>query len=277
MGEMGTARAQPGHRMEHDLLGELAVPDDAYYGVHTSRALRNFAVSGIPVGHHPELVNALAAVKQAAAAAIRDLGRLTDADAAAIVQACAQIRGGALHDQLVVDVIQGGAGTSTNMNANEVIANRALELLGHRRGDYARLHPLDRVNAGQSTNDVYPTAARIAVWTAAEPLFTQLGHLRQGITASEAALRETAANSAGLATALSPYLGYAAASELARDAQASNRPVRELAQERGLLSPEAIDALLADPHRLTGTAGLQDATASRPLAGSPTTITGGTA
>jgi len=179
VGEMGTARAQPGLRMEHDLLGELTVPGDAYYGVHTTRALRNFAVSGIPIGHHPELVTALTAVKQAAAAANRDLGRLADADAAAIMQACADIRGGALHEQFAVDVIQGGAGTSANMNANEVIANRALELLGHPRGDYARLHPLDQVNAGQSTNDVYPTAARIAVWTATEPLLAQLGHLRQ--------------------------------------------------------------------------------------------------
>ena len=145
MGEMGTAGAQPGHRMEHDLLGELAMPHGAYSGVHTARALRNFAVSGIPIGHHPELVIALAAVKQAAAAANGDLGRLTDADAAAIVKDCANIRGGAPHEQFVVDVIQGGAGTSTNMNAN----------------------------------DVYPTAARIAIRTATEPLLTQLRHLRQ--------------------------------------------------------------------------------------------------
>ena len=142
MGEIDTARERPGHRMEHDLLGELAVPNDAYYGVHTARALRNFAVSWIPIGHHPELVIALAAVKQAAAAANRDLGRL---------------------------------------------------------------------------------------------------------------------------------------SALARDAQASNRPVRELAQERGLLPPGVIDALLADPHRLTGTAGPQEAIATRQPAGPPTTITGGTA
>jgi aspartate ammonia-lyase len=121
------------------------VPNDAYYGVHTTRALRNFAVGGIPIGHHPELVIALAAVKQAAAAANRDLGLLTDADAAAIVQACADIRGGALHEQFVVDVIQGGAGTSTNMNANEVIANRAPELLGHRR----RLRPAAPAEPGQ--------------------------------------------------------------------------------------------------------------------------------
>jgi fumarate hydratase class II len=261
--------------MEYDLLGELAAPDDAHYGVHTTGALRNFAVSGIPVGHHPDLVNALAAVKQAAAAAIRDLGRLTDADAAAILRACAQIRGGALHDQFVVDVIQGGAGTSTNMNANEVIANRALELLGHRRGDCARLHPLDQVNAGQSTNDVYPTAARSAVWTAAEPLLTQLGHLRQGITASEAALRETAANSAGLATALSPT-------------SATPRPASWLGTPRPATGRCASwrrnAACCPRGHRRAArrppgspAPGLQDATATRPPAGLPATITGGTA
>ena len=150
-------------RLEHDMLGPLAVPAEAYYGVHTQRALTNFDISGVRIGDIPELVVALACVKQACAAANRDLGVLSDETAAVITEACEEIRQGRWHDQFVVDVMQGGAGTSTNMNANEVIANRALELLGRSRGDYAVLHPLDHVNASQSTNDVYPTAAKLAL------------------------------------------------------------------------------------------------------------------
>ena len=150
-------------RREHDSLGHRDVPARAYYGVHTARALANFPISGIPVGAYPEFVNALAAVKQAAAVANCRLGLLAPDRAGAIESACMEIRAGALHDQFVVDVIQGGAGTSTNMNANEVIANRALEILGADRGDYARLHPLEHVNCGQSTNDVYPTAIKVAL------------------------------------------------------------------------------------------------------------------
>ncbi|MGC0367667.1 aspartate ammonia-lyase [Rhodococcus sp. 27YEA15] len=150
-------------RIEHDLLGDREIPAAAYWGVHTLRAVENFPITAIPISTYPDLVVALACVKQAAALANRDLG-LLDADKAdAIVAACIEIRDGALHEQFVVDVIQGGAGTSTNMNANEVIANRALETLGHRRGDYHLLHPLDHVNMGQSTNDVYPTAVKVAV------------------------------------------------------------------------------------------------------------------
>ena len=136
------------HRIEHDLLGDMEVPASAYYGVHTARALENFAISGIPMSVHPDLVNALAAVKEAAALANHDLGLLSREKAEAIVAACQEIRSGHLHDQFVVDVIQGGAGTSANMNANEVIANCALGHLGHERGDYDRLHPLDDVNSG---------------------------------------------------------------------------------------------------------------------------------
>jgi aspartate ammonia-lyase len=150
-------------RREHDSLGSRDVPADAYYGVHTIRALQNFPISGIALRTYPEFVNALAAVKLAAAEANRDLGLLDDERADAIAQACAEICAGALHDQFAVDVIQGGAGTSTNMNANEVIANRALEILGASRGDYDRLHPLEHVNRSQSTNDVYPTAIKVAV------------------------------------------------------------------------------------------------------------------
>src|SRR3954466_5259036 len=117
-------------RTEHDLLGERAVPADAYWGVHTLRAVENFPITGTTIGQYPDLIAALACVKQAAAAANGELGLLDEARATAIVDACKEIRAGRLHDQFVVDPIQGGAGTSTNMNANEVIANRALELLG---------------------------------------------------------------------------------------------------------------------------------------------------
>ncbi|WP_396898393.1 aspartate ammonia-lyase [Mycolicibacterium sp.] len=150
-------------RVEQDSLGTLEVPASAYYGVHTARALANFPISGIALSVYPLFVDALAAVKQAAAEANRDLGLLDDERAEAITAACREIAAGALHDQFVVDVVQGGAGTSTNMNANEVIANRALELLGAGRGDYERLHPLEHVNRSQSTNDVYPTAIKVAL------------------------------------------------------------------------------------------------------------------
>ncbi|MBS1878857.1 MAG: aspartate ammonia-lyase [Actinobacteria bacterium] len=165
-------------RLEHDLLGERAVPESAYFGIHTVRALENFPVSGNPIASHPHLIWSLAAVKEAAALANRKIGVLDPAKADAIVVACREIREGALRDQFRVDVLQGGAGTSTNMNANEVIANRALELLGHRRGAYEHLHPLDHVNASQSTNDVYPTAARVALDRAVGDLLESLALLR---------------------------------------------------------------------------------------------------
>ena len=150
-------------RIEHDLLGEREVPMDAYYGVHTLRALENFPISGISVSRYPNMVRALACVKQACAQANHELGMLDEARTNAIVKACEEVRAGKLHDQFTVDVIQGGAGTSTNMNANEVIANRALELLGFARGEYKQLHPLEHVNLSQSTNDVYPTAIKVAL------------------------------------------------------------------------------------------------------------------
>ncbi len=153
----------PTLRLEHDSLGAREVPELAYYGIHTVRAVENFPISGIALSTYPNFVNALASVKEAAALTNRELGLLDGTRAEAIVTACAEIRSGRLHDQFVVDVIQGGAGTSTNMNANEVIANRALEILGAPRGDYDRLHPLEHVNLGQSTNDVYPTAIKVAL------------------------------------------------------------------------------------------------------------------
>ncbi|MFC7375979.1 aspartate ammonia-lyase [Brachybacterium sp. GCM10030267] len=152
-----------GTRSEHDLLGDRDVPADAYYGIQTLRARENFHITGVPLSHFPRLIEALAQVKRAAARANNQLGALDDERAAAIEQACAEIVDGALHEHFVVDMIQGGAGTSTNMNANEVIANRALEILGRQRGEYDRLHPNNHVNLGQSTNDVYPTAVRLAM------------------------------------------------------------------------------------------------------------------
>ena len=149
-------------RTESDLLGAAEVPEDALYGVQSLRALENFPITGIPLAHFPELVRALAMVKQAAARANARLGLLEAGIAQAIDQAAQEIIDGHWHGHFLVDMVQGGAGTSTNMNANEVIANRALEILGHHRGDYAHCHPNDHVNLSQSTNDVYPTAIRIA-------------------------------------------------------------------------------------------------------------------
>ncbi|MFT4082771.1 MAG: aspartate ammonia-lyase [Nocardioides sp.] len=176
----------PGSRTEHDLLGDKRVPDSAYWGVHTARALENFAVSGFPIGRHRGLVAALGAVKQAAARANHKLGLLDDTRAGAIERACAQVRAGDLDEEFVVDVVQGGAGTSTNMNANEVIANRALELMGAARGDYRRLSPNDHVNRSQSTNDVYPTAVRLAVIAMLDGLNGALGRLIEALAAKAA-------------------------------------------------------------------------------------------
>ncbi len=168
-----------GVRIEHDLIGDRHVPAAAYYGVHTLRALENFPITGTAISIYPDLIQALACVKQAAAITNRELGLLDGARADAIVRACEEVRGGALLDEFVVDVIQGGAGTSTNMNANEVIANRALELLGAKKGDYARLHPLDHVNLSQSTNDVYPTAVKLALQMGIKRLLLELSVLRK--------------------------------------------------------------------------------------------------
>ncbi len=150
-------------RIEHDLLGEREVPYEFYYGIQTLRAMENFHISGITLNFSPVIIEALAAVKMAATKANYDLGLLTEPITKAIVQACDEIIKGKLHSHFVVDMIQGGAGTSTNMNANEVIANRALEILGHDRGEYDYCHPNSHVNLSQSTNDAYPTAIKIAL------------------------------------------------------------------------------------------------------------------
>ncbi|WP_309115869.1 aspartate ammonia-lyase [Saccharothrix sp.] len=177
-------------RREHDLLGDRDVPADAYWGVHTLRAKENFPITGTPISAYPHLVEALAAVKEAAALANAELGLLDSAKAAAIVEACREIRAGKLLDQFVVDVVQGGAGTSTNMNANEVVANRALELLGHEKGRYSHLHPNEDVNLGQSTNDVYPTAVRIATISAVRGLLEAMSVLQDAFARKAVEFRD---------------------------------------------------------------------------------------
>ena len=160
----------PKTRIERDSIGEMAIPADADYGIHTARAVENFPITGIHLSHYPELIESLAMVKKAAAIANRELASLKPEIASAIISACDLLIAGDHHEQFVVDMLQGGAGTSTNMNANEVIANIALKLLGHRRGDYAVVNPNDHVNLSQSTNDVYPTAVRLTVLRACPEL-----------------------------------------------------------------------------------------------------------
>ena len=167
------------YRTERDPLGERQVPADAYWGVQTARAVENFPISGLRAA--PELVTATVLVKKAAAAASAALGRLDAAVAAAIRQAADEILAGGLRDQFVVDVYQAGAGTSHNMNANEVLANRAAEILGEPKGVYARVHPNDHVNMGQSTNDVFPTATRLGLLLVATPLVDEARALARSL------------------------------------------------------------------------------------------------
>ena len=148
-------------RVESDLLGELQVPAEAYYGVQTQRAINNYKISGKHMCDYPEYVKAIAYVKLAAAEANHELGQLPDDVADAMCRACREIIDGKFHENFVTDMVQGGAGTSVNMNANAVIANRALELMGYEKGDYQHCWPNDHCNCGQSTNDVYPTTIRL--------------------------------------------------------------------------------------------------------------------
>ena len=166
-------------RSEHDLLGDRDVPHEYYYGVQTLRALENFNISGVTLDFYPLLIEALAMVKKAAAKANYDLGLLSKPITDAIVQACDEIINGKFHSHFVVDMIQGGAGTSTNMNANEVIANRALEILGFEKGDYQHCHPNNHINLSQSTNDAYPTAVKIALINSNKKLTEVLQELVQ--------------------------------------------------------------------------------------------------
>ena len=168
-------------RLESDPLGQVRVPAEAYYGVQTQRAVENFPISGMTAP--AELVTATVLIKKAAAEANRALGRIEPEIADAIVTAADEILGGALRDQFVVDVYQAGAGTSHNMNVNEVLANRAAEILGARRGEYKRVHPNDHVNMGQSTNDVFPTATRLALLRMIPAVLSAARALARGLAA----------------------------------------------------------------------------------------------
>ncbi|MTI95587.1 MAG: aspartate ammonia-lyase [Firmicutes bacterium] len=171
------------YRRERDLLGDRDVPQDVYYGIQTARAADNFPITGYKP--HRQMIFALAHVKMAAAAANVHVNRLSPKLGDAIIKACTEILDGQFHDHFVVDVIQGGAGTSYNMNANEVIANRAIELLGGKRGDYLLVSPNTHVNMAQSTNDVFPTAIKIASLVLAGNLIDALHKLRQALLEKE--------------------------------------------------------------------------------------------
>jgi aspartate ammonia-lyase len=151
-------------RIEHDLIGDFEIPDDCYYGVQTARAIENFNITGVTLSHFSTFISALAKVKKAAALANYELGLLSEKKRAAICYACDTIIDGKFHDQFVIDMIQGGAGTSANMNVNEVIANIGLEYMGYKKGEYKYLHPNNDVNLSQSTNDAYPTALRVSLY-----------------------------------------------------------------------------------------------------------------
>ena len=170
-------------RLEKDSIGSKEIPESVYYGVQSLRAAENFHITGLSM--HPEIINSLAQIKKAAAITNCEVGLLDKKRADAIVQACDEIAGGALHEEFIVDPIQGGAGTSINMNANEVIANRAIEILGGRKGDYSIVHPNDHVNCGQSTNDVIPTAGKMTS-------LKLLKHARAELTKLQSALEDKA-------------------------------------------------------------------------------------
>ncbi len=176
--QRATASQITSYRTEHDSLGSREIPNNAYYGVQTVRALENFAISGVPLRNFAHFVNGLAYVKKAAAQANAELNVIDSKIADAIVAACDEILAGKLHEHFVVDMFQGGAGTSTNMCANEVIANRALELMGHAKGEYQYLHPNDHANCSQSTNDAYPTAIKLAVIFSLKDLLAAMDELK---------------------------------------------------------------------------------------------------
>ena len=173
-------------RVENDSLGEREIPDKAYYGVQTLRAMENFPISGVYVKNFEHMIEGLAFVKKAAAMANQELGVLAPDKMKAIGDACDELLAGKLHEHFAVDMFQGGAGTSTNMNANEVIANRGLEILGHKKGEYDFLHPNDDVNCSQSTNDAYPTAIKLAVLLSLKDLLSAMGQLKEALEAKAA-------------------------------------------------------------------------------------------
>lgn len=212
------------------------MPANVYWGIHTLRAINNFPVSGITVSDHPEIIHAYGAVKLACARANRELGGIDAYQAELVDRACSDVIAGKLDDQFPVDVLQGGAGTSTNMNVNEVIANRALELGHYPRGEYEIIHPNDTVNKSQSTNDSYPAAARLALIDASHTLIDST--------------RKLSASFSSLATSLIDYVGYEKAVQIAKDALAKNTTVRAAADKEGSIRPEILDSIL-DPRDLT--------------------------
>jgi aspartate ammonia-lyase len=224
-----SARAQEKVRTERDLLGEKEVPADAYYGVQTARALENFKISGVDINHYPGFVEAWAIVKLAAARANTDVGAMKPEKLAAIEKACNAVLAGKYHDQFVVDWYQGGAGTSTNMNANEVLANIALELSGHKKGEYQFIDPHDDLNMSQSTNDSYPTAIKVAFLLRNNKLIEELQKLTASFRVKGAAYLEivkmgrTEMQDAVPMTVGQEFYGYADALEgeirLLRDAE----------------------------------------------------------
>src|ERR1700741_3603058 len=187
---VSSVKAQEKSRTERDLLGEKEVPADAYYGVQTARALENFKISGVDINHYPGFVEAWAIVKLAAARANTDVGAMKPEKLAAIEKACNAVLAGKYHDQFVVDWYQGGAGTSTNMNANEVLANIALELSGHKKGEYQFVDPHDDLNMSQSTNDSYPTAIKVAFLLRNDKLIEELQKLAASFRVKGAAYLE---------------------------------------------------------------------------------------
>jgi len=187
---LASANGQQNPRTERDLLGEKQVPAEAYYGVQTARALENFQISGIEINHYPGFVEAWAIVKLAAARANTDVGAMNKDKLAAIEKACNAVLAGKYHDQFQVDWYQGGAGTSTNMNANEVLANIALELTGHKKGEYQFIDPHDDLNMSQSTNDSYPTAIKVAFLLRNDKLVEELQRLSAAFRVKGAAYLE---------------------------------------------------------------------------------------
>jgi len=175
------AQVVGGFRLEHDSLGQREISDHAYYGVQTKRAIENFAISGVCISNFEHLIEGLVMVKKAAALANHELGSLDKDKMQAICDACDELLAGKLRDHFPVDMFQGGAGTSTNMNANEVIANRGLELMGFSKGEYQHLHPNDHVNCSQSTNDAYPTAIKLAVLLSSRNLIRGMEELRESL------------------------------------------------------------------------------------------------
>lgn len=168
-----------GTRKEHDFIGELEIPDDVYYGVQTFRAVDNFQMTGRKLKDYPFFVKAFAQIKKAAVLANKEVGVLDADKADALAKAADKVIAGDFAEQFVVDMIQGGAGTSTNMNVNEVLTNIALESMGHKKGEYQYLHPNDHTNLGQSTNDTYPSSIKVATWTKLGDLLKAMDNLKK--------------------------------------------------------------------------------------------------